>query len=157
MPVDRKFWSGALIVVTVVVAGAGTLPALLLRPATSEVPDPPVAPAAVSVAAPAEQPKHVQRPAVAEASASAATPESAAVGVAQPAAVAAAVTPVALPPVQPIDAPRVSAASQGVLATDAVKKTEQVTKVATAREAKRKQRATRPAPYSIRDFFAANR
>src|ERR1700704_3394863 len=43
MLVDKKFWSGALIVVTVVVAGAGTLPGLLLRPTVSEAPDLPVA------------------------------------------------------------------------------------------------------------------
>lgn len=34
---DRSFWSGAIIVVTVVVAGAGTLPALLLRPTAPEI------------------------------------------------------------------------------------------------------------------------
>ncbi len=33
---DKRFWSGAIIVVTVVVAGAGSLPALLLRPAAPE-------------------------------------------------------------------------------------------------------------------------
>src|SRR5258708_17301415 len=48
MAVDKKFWSGALIVVTVVVAGAGTLPALLLRPATSDAPERPATQTAVS-------------------------------------------------------------------------------------------------------------
>jgi hypothetical protein len=32
MAVDKRFWSGAIIVVTVAVAGAGALPALLLHP-----------------------------------------------------------------------------------------------------------------------------
>jgi hypothetical protein len=41
--VDKRFWSGAILLVTIVVAGASSLPALLLRPA---VPEPaPLAPA----------------------------------------------------------------------------------------------------------------
>ncbi len=30
--IDKRFWTGAILVVTVVVAGAGSLPALLLAP-----------------------------------------------------------------------------------------------------------------------------
>ena len=35
---DKRFWSGAIVVLTVVVAGASALPALLLRPASLDEP-----------------------------------------------------------------------------------------------------------------------
>src|SRR5262245_19017743 len=35
---DKQFWAGAVAVVTVVVAGAGALPSLLLRPAVEDGP-----------------------------------------------------------------------------------------------------------------------
>jgi translation initiation factor IF-3 len=217
MPVDKKFWSGALVVVTVVVAGAGTLPALLLRSPVSEAPDL-VTQAAVSAPAslpvvvkppevllsnavvlplPVEPPKRVERPVAAEVSPAALAAAPAAVAAvpaavaAQPAAVAAqpappvpqpvpaavvavpaAVAPVpaavpaattaapaaskqvAFPPVQPVDAP--SAAPQPA-GTDAAKKAARQAQIAAVREAKRKQQAMRPQPYSIRDFFASTR
>ena len=37
MASDKKLWSGAVIVVTAVIAGAGTLPALLLRPSPDTI------------------------------------------------------------------------------------------------------------------------
>ena len=75
MGLDKRFWSGAIIVVTVVVAGAGTLPALLLSPAPSQVPPVAVArPAAeASISAPVID---IARPNDAAAASVAATPAS---------------------------------------------------------------------------------
>ena len=47
---DKRFWSGAIVVVTVVVAGASALPALLLRPASLDEPLVVTAPAPTSTA-----------------------------------------------------------------------------------------------------------
>lgn len=49
--IDKRFFSGAILVVTIVVAGASSLPALLLRPVAPE-PMPIAAPAAVKAAEP---------------------------------------------------------------------------------------------------------
>jgi hypothetical protein len=45
--VDKRFWSGAIIVATVVVAGASALPALLLAPSAPEPMVPPLAAAPI--------------------------------------------------------------------------------------------------------------
>jgi hypothetical protein len=75
---------------------------------------------------------------------------------AQSAAAAASTRQAGFPPVQPIDLP--SAAPQPAPSIEqAAKKTARQAQIAAAREAKRKQRATRPVPYSIREFFAWRR
>jgi hypothetical protein len=57
---DKRFWSGAVIVVTVAVAGAGALPTLLLRPSVEPIPFE----ATFAAAAIASQPEPKQAPTV---------------------------------------------------------------------------------------------
>jgi hypothetical protein len=92
---------------------------------------------------PAEPPNRLERPVATEASP------------APPAVPPAATNQAAFPPVQPVDAP--SAAPQPASTADAAKKAVRQAQIAAIREAKRRQRALRPAPYSIRDFFASTR
>jgi hypothetical protein len=123
---DKRLWSGAILVLTIVVAGASSLPTLLLRPATPDAP--PVAPElptaqvpqplpVVATVEPTPAPKPIEAapppaPEVARSEvaqpapsqAAAPTPVEAAPAGAPAAATAAvaAATPVAFPPVQPI-------------------------------------------------------
>jgi hypothetical protein len=57
---DKRFWSGAIIVVTVAVAGAGALPTLLLRPSAEPIPFEATFAAASAVAKP--EPKAELKP-----------------------------------------------------------------------------------------------
>ena len=85
---DKRFWSGAILVVTIVVAGASSLPALLLRPAPLDAPPVAVTSPAPQVSQPAPAPQ-VSQPAPA--------PQ-----VSQPASVVARMEPAAPAP-KPID------------------------------------------------------
>ena len=181
--VDKRFWSGAILTVTIVVAGASSLPALLLRPTA---PDPaPAVPAAVTMiaepvptrvdpqpVAKAEPSPLVPAPqmTVAQAPAEPIAPPQAAAAPAPepPAAPVRAATPVAFPPVQPVGvatpsapAARTSAPSLAdspavaALAPKARKAVRDERSVQQA--AKRKRNVTRPAPYPIREFLAWRR
>lgn len=122
---DKRFWSGAIIVVTVVVAGAGSLPALLLRPAAPEAapviaiappkaPEPvaprPAEPVVQRAAEPVSVPPEPVRLATPVSTPAAASPGAVepAPAVSQPVQVAAPpepppqAQPVAFPPVQPV-------------------------------------------------------
>jgi Meckel syndrome type 1 protein len=104
---DKRFWSGAVIVVTVAISGAGALPALLLRPSAPES-------APIEIAAVAVKPADPKPVAVAPAPVPVAL-RSAPVALPAPEAVAAPtpVTPApeatAVPPPEPPELPRAAA------------------------------------------------
>jgi hypothetical protein len=59
--IDKRFVSGAILAVTIVVAGASSLPALLLRPAAPDpLPMPAIAPAILKTAEPIERAEGVE-------------------------------------------------------------------------------------------------
>ena len=181
--VDKRFWSGAILTVTIVVAGAGSLPALLLRPSA---PDPaPAAPTAVTrIAEPvptrvepqpvakAEPPPVVPTPQI-----TAAQPPANPIAPPQPAAAPAPEPPpapvreatsVAFPPVQPVgvatpSAPAARPAATPLADSPAVATPARETRRATRDERtvqqvpRRKRNVTRPAPYPIREFLAWRR
>jgi hypothetical protein len=170
---DKRFWSGAVVVLTVVVAGASALPGLLLRPAVEDTPEivPPyversTASQPVRPAEPAAVPPVPVLPVAAEvkfapksrpvAEAPAAQPpQPAPVEIALPpippaAAVAAAPPASAFPPVQQLDAPVQSATGQNPAPTQSREPSASVTRqpVAprsekTARHTDRQDRAKR--------------
>jgi outer membrane biosynthesis protein TonB len=120
---DKRFWGGAIAVLTVVVAGAGTLPGLLLHPTVEEVavagsvepapfvakpklaeaePAPAAPPAPAAVVEPKLPPKPEPEPVVQAAQpAPAEAPQEPQATQPQPAQPAAA-NPISFPPVQPI-------------------------------------------------------
>ena len=108
--IDRQTWAGAILAVTVVVAGAGSLPALLLRPIATDPPPAALAPAA-KVAEPVStgQETQTRRPSRAAAPA---------VAVAEPAKPTPPPTPqpVAFPPVQPVGITTIGAARRNAAA-----------------------------------------
>jgi hypothetical protein len=181
---DKRFWSGAIVVVTVVVAGASALPGLLLRPASLDEPlvvtapapkDPaPVVAKVEPVAKPVEPaPQVAQPPARPSPTGSAGGCTSGSAGAAatasrrrarQSPAPAAQAAP-AFPPVQPIgvatqsgpDAPPTQ--SRPVSAKpEGVKPEAQKAKREktrmTLQDAKARKRPVRPAIYPLREFFA---
>ena len=181
--VDKRFWSGAILTVTIVVAGAGSLPALLLRPAT---PDPlPAVPAALAkVAEPAStrlEPQPVAKaepsPVVPAPQIAVAEPPAKPIAPLQPAAAPAPepppaplreATPVAFPPVQPVgvatpSAPAARPAAMPPSNSPAVATPARETRRAARAErtvqqaTKRKRNVSRPAPYPIREFLAWRR
>lgn len=160
--VDKRFWSGAIIVATTVVAGASSLPTLLLQPAVPE------AAPAVATAPQAAEPV-VQRPA--EPVVLRPEPTAAPLGAVAPlqptkAAVAPELPrpaqPVTFPPVQPIDlaAPRAPAPSPNetrpASAPIAPAAQARPARVATQPDGKRNH-PVRPAAYPIREFLAWHR
>lgn len=120
---DKRFWGGAIAVLTVVVAGAGVLPGLLLRPALEEVPvagtvepapfvakpkladaepaRPAASPAPAGVTEPALPPKPASEPPAA-APPPTPTPVAEAPKPAPQPAEPAVRTPISFPPVQPV-------------------------------------------------------
>jgi hypothetical protein len=124
---DKRFWSRAVIAVTVAVAGVGALPTILLRPAAEPVvrepavksdetpaavapavipPSPPVAIAAAPASPPSEEPRPAEPvtaapPVPVVATPPAATPSAVAAAPAEPARET---TPDVFPPVQPVEA-----------------------------------------------------
>ena len=166
MGLDRRFWSGSVIVVAGVIAGASALPALLLRsdPAVDSrsviaVPSARVAPmrqAEVSLPTPA-----TVRPAAPQAA------PAAAIATPQPPSPAPPVAAVAFPPVQPPSAeppPTTEAAAPTASAPVAARanpdppadKPARVTERAAPRKSAHLRRV-RPAIYPIREFLAWRR
>lgn len=181
--VDKRFWSGAILTVTIVVAGASSLPSLLLRPAT---PDPvPAVPTAVAkVAEPVTtrvEPQPVAKaepsPVVPAPQITVAEPPAKPIAPPQPAAAPAPepppapvreATPVAFPPVQPVGVATPSAPAARPAATPPSDSPAAATPIRETRRAprdertvqqatKRKQNVTRPAPYPIGEFLAWRR
>jgi hypothetical protein len=123
---DKRFWSGAIIVVTVAISGAGALPALLLRPSAPEpapietaaiavkpadpkpvaavIPPPaPVALRSAPVALPAPEAAAAPTPVTPAPAATAVPPPEAIRAVPPPEPPRTAAKPEAFPPVQPAD------------------------------------------------------
>ena len=180
--IEKRFWSGAIAVVTLIVAGAGALPELLLRPASTgpsvalsrDAPKAePMAPldqtpvvmhgasvAAVNRAdtvAPPEQPKAEPAPQFVAAAPESPKPEPEVPATPAPA------PPVALPPVQPVGVAAASApdvippaAPQATAAIAAQPMTNRPAERAVQRPAKPRQNV-RPAAYPIGDFLAFRR
>ena len=166
MAVDKRFWSGAIIVATVAISGAGALPALLLRPAAPEPApldtmvaakpaDPQPAPPLIAPA-PAEGAPAPVAPAPPQASQAPAPPPE------PPRQTAA---PEAFPPVQPVglaarpetEAAAIPAPAQGLGASA---KPAAATKTRVARESThgvKRKRGVRPAAFPIREFLAWRR
>jgi translation initiation factor IF-2 len=184
--IDKRFWACAILAVTVVVAVAGSLPSLLLRPIAADPPPVALAPAA-NVAEPAQAPVQAKAdpapvaPAAAAAVAAVAA-AAAAVAVAEPskpgpppaphpaAAPPSGPAPVresgpAFPPVQPVG---VATPAQPVatpppdaaiarMAVPASEKTARPQRTARQTAARQKRKLVRPAPYPMREFFAWRR
>lgn len=185
--IDKRFWSGAIVVATVVIAGASALPALLLAPSAPE----PMIPV---TAAPAEwkahpvvtriEPRPVARaeaPVPAQPAPAAPEPQVAAAPppvvpqppVAPPATpVREAASPVAFPPVQPVGvvaskmetsspiaAPPLAAprAADATSSRPAIEKPARAQRTAAQRVTKRKRHAVRPALFPLREFLAWRR
>ena len=178
---EKRFWSGAIAVVTLIVAGAGALPELLLRPASApSVALPRNAPKAEPVAPPEEiavvtrgasvpdvnradtmappEPSTTEpAPQVAAAVPEPPKPQSVVLATPAPA------PPVAFPPVQPVgvgatSAPGVipPAAPQPISANAAHPMTTRPVERAVQRPAKPKQNM-RPAAYPIGEFLVSRR
>jgi len=109
---DKRFWSGAIIVVTVAVAGAGAVPSLLLRPAAEPIPFEQTFAAAAAVSKPAE-PKPAAEPKAAEPK-SADEPKAAVAELKQADA-----KPAAAPPAPPAAAPLPPAVASAPVALQA--------------------------------------
>jgi hypothetical protein len=180
---DKRFWSGAILVATVVVAGASALPGLLLRPASLDEPlvitapapkdSAPVVAKVEPVAKPVEPAPQVAQPPLAQAQPAppaaaqvvqpAQPPQPAAVAPAVPAPAAQAAP--AFPPVQPIgvatqsgpDAPptqsRPVSAKPEGVKPEGQKAKREKTRM-TLQDAKARKRPVRPAIYPLREFFA---
>ena len=178
--IEKRFWSGAIAVVTLMVAGAGALPELLLRSASTgpnvalprrDAPKAePVAPLdqtpvvmhgaslsdvnrADAIAAPEQQPKAEPAPQFVAAASEPPKPE--------PEVPATPAPPVALPPVQPVGVAAASApdvippaAPQAPAAIAAQPMTNRPAERAVQRPAKPN---VRPAVYPIGDFLAFRR
>jgi len=177
--VDKRFWAGAILAVTVVVAGAGSLPALLLRPIAADPPPAapvPTAKVAEPVRAPVQSQADPAPVAVAAAAAAAAvavaepskpTPPPAPQYVAAPSPAAAPVreaVPV-FPPVQPVGIttpaqPAATPPPDTATARAVVPAPERVIRpqrTAGQTAARQKRKPVRPAPYPMREFFAWRR
>jgi hypothetical protein len=180
--IEKRFWSGAIAVVTLIVAGAGALPDLLLRPASSgpsaAVPRnapkaEPIVPieqtavvmhaASVPAAnradtnAPPEQPKAEPAPQVVAPASEPPKPEP------EVAAKPAPALPVAFPPVQPVGVAAASApdvvppaAPQATSANAVQPMTNRPAERAVHWPAKPKQNV-RPAAYPMAEFLAWRR
>jgi hypothetical protein len=174
---DKQFWSGAVVVLTVVVAGASALPGLLLRPAvedTAEIVPPLLArPAAAQPVKPAEPVPPVAAE-VELASKPVAQPpqpvpaQTALAPMPPPAAVAEAPGPApAFPPVQPLDAPARGTTAQNVAQTEIRAATasrqsdeprgEKVARHTDRQDRAKRKRHVRPAIYPMREFLAWRR
>jgi len=180
--IDKRFFSGAILVVTIVVAGASSLPALLLRPAAPDtLPMPVAAPAAVTTAEPIErveakpveanvEPKPIAKPAaVMPDPPPVAVPPTKSVAVPPPPSTPAAeppppvreAAPITFPAVQPVgvaaasgpDAVAAPAASAPARAATATGKPRQ----RTAHQTAARKRAVRPAIFPLREFLAWRR
>jgi len=179
--VDKRFWSGAILLVTIVVAGASSLPTLLLRPAAPEpvpvVPSPiaktnvpaPVRaeaePIAMAEPLPAAStlPIAVAEPALAPA-VQASAPQSVPAAEAAHLAHAQEVAPIVFPPVQPVGIPALPAPEVAASAASSAASAQVAPREKAARGGRRQQHAmtpkpnaVRPAPYPIREFFAWRR
>jgi hypothetical protein len=169
--IDKRFWAGAILAVTVVVAGAGSLPALLLRPVAADPPLVALAPT-VNVAEPVQAPVQAKAdppPVVAAAAVAVAeppkpspppAPQVVAAPLPEPAPVreAAPVFPPVQPvgittPAQPVATPPTDAPAARVTdrAPQRVARAERTAKPST------RKRAVRPAPYPMREFLAWRR
>jgi hypothetical protein len=156
--IDKRFWAGAVLAVTVVVAGAGSLPALLLRPVAT---DPP--PVALAPAAKVAEPVQVQADAEPAKPSPPPPPQSVAAPPPAPAPVREAVP--AFPPVQPVGIttpaqpvatpPRDTATVRAAVA--APETTIRPQRTAGQAAARQKRKLVRPAPYPMREFFAWRR
>jgi len=170
--IDKRFWAGAILAVTVVVAGAGSLPALLLRPIATDPPPAALAPTA-KVAEPVQAPVQAKAdpapvasaPAVAAAEPPKPAPPSAPQPVAapppEPATVRAA-APVAFPPVQPVDVatpaqPGATPPTDSPAARVTVRAPEKIARAERTPKQSTRKRAVRPAPYPMREFLAWRR
>jgi hypothetical protein len=182
---DKRFWSGAIVVVTAVVAGASVLPGLLLGPNPVEAPP-------VAVVAPAPKDPVLKPPEPAPVAAkpevarvepagvvaakpidpSPAPPPAAPVQADQPAPIGPPAQQVAsapeFPPVQPIgiatqsgpDAspqPTQSRVASARPDAAATKSEKARTPRMTVQDAKKRKRSVRPAIYPLREFFAWQR
>jgi hypothetical protein len=179
--IDKRFWSGAIAVVTLIVAGASALPELLLRPASS---GPTVV---LSVSAPKAEPVVKSERTVARTApvpienrmAPVAPPDQSIVAEAphplvsvpdtpnpEPAAsISAPVPSNAFPPVQPVGIAAASApdvvkpanppAAEGDAARSKVEKPPRPERI--AGQAEKPKKAVRPAVYPIREFLAWRR
>jgi len=171
--IDKRFWAGAILAVTVVVAGAGALPALLLRPIAAD-PPPAALASTAKVAEPVQAPVQAKAdpapvapaPMVAAAEPPKPTPPPAPQTVAAPPpepAPARVAAPVAFPPVQPVGVTTAQpVATQPDTATaraavPAAEKTARPQRTAGPAAARQKRKPVRPAPYPMREFFAWRR
>ena len=178
--IDKRFWSSGILVLTVIVAGASSLPALLLRPAPPDpLPAAPIAKMAEPSAVRFEAPPFAKAELVLATPPEVAVLESAPKRVAPAPALGAIVTPepapptpareatfISFPPVQPIEVAAIAPAQPN--ATPATEPRTSTTpspvrqktagaKRKTRQAAKRKRNVVRPAFYPIREFFAWRR
>jgi hypothetical protein len=169
--IDKRFWAGAILAVTVVVAGAGSLPALLLRPIAADPPPVALAPA-VNVAEPVQAPVQAKAdppPVVAAAAVAVAEPPKPSPPPA-PQAVAAplpepepprAAVPV-FPPVQPVGIttpaqPAATPPPDSPAARVTIRGSEKAARAERTPNTSTRKRAVRPAPYPMREFLAWRR
>ena len=182
---DKRFWSGAVVVLTVVVTGASALPGLLLRPPVEDTPEivppfvgkptgsqlvsqsepgaaPPVLPVEVKLVA------KLQPVAPAPAAQPPEPPQppptqAAAPPIPPPAAVAEAPRPAsAFPPVQLLDAPVQAVAPTQTRAASATRppvapRGERAARHTDRQDDAKRRRHVRPATYPIREFLAWRR
>jgi hypothetical protein len=178
---DKRFWSGAILALTIVVAGAGSLPALLLRPAAPQpvaaergqawkIAERAAAPVEALPTANVEPPPAAPAPEVAPQEP---TPTPAALSSSQsiapeppPVTSARETAPIVFPPVQAVGV--AEASSLEPAGTPAAESRPAPTKVRPAKKTaraerkaqqatKRKRNMVRPALYPIREFFAWRR
>ena len=171
---EKRFWSGAILAVTIVIAGASSLPALLLGPTAREpMPAAPVTkidrPASIPVAAKlVEFPANTPDLPVAIAAATAdpaRVPQPVARSESVPVTPVRETAPVGFPPVQPVGIaepeaadPQAATAPPKSLIPDRRPPAKMARAERNAPHAtKRKRNVVRPALYPIRDFFAWRR
>lgn len=162
--IDKGFWSGAILVVTIVVAGASSLPALLLRPMA---PDPARIPVAAPPAAAVKQiaepiPPRVEPPPVSPVAAATPAPQPAAtMPQPPPAAPVRATAPIAFPPVQPVGVAAANGpdavAAPAAVATARLSRAIDKPRQRTAHGKVTRKRYVRPAVFPLREFLAWRR
>lgn len=176
--VDKRFWSGAVIAATVMVAGASALPALLLAPTAPEpmIPVaivPPEKKAALVAARIEPQPvERAQAPVAAQPAPSVAAPTPQVAASPPPATPMREAAPMAFPPVQPIGvatskpepaaaiaapAPAVPRVAEAANDRPVTEKPARAQRGAAQRTTTRKRQVVRPAVFPLREFLAWRR